>query len=330
MSEQQNPPPFKAEGQLSSGQLLQAAREARKLTYADVASKLRLSEQYVKDLEADDFTHIGARTYVRGYLLSYAKLLGIQQEEMLAAMQASLLPDENMSMNRMLEREKPVINISLRPRGHYKRHLSRLFGVVIFVALVIMVVFWWQSQNKPGVSNQMDKVEHLSATTSTQDTQLNTNNSKNIDATQTVPLTTAGAGGQNSSTSVQPTPQANTPLVTPPVNNTSSVTPAPGNNIPSPSKLGVSPPGSSSAASSYNQTSTVDIGNVNDTPASNSSQQTGALQITSPQATTDPQVGQNQSATIQNNSTTAQPSKHTRTRHHLRHSRAQLPAPGST
>lgn len=162
MSQDETQSKLQPEKQFTSGYLLQQAREKQKLSHMDVANKLRISEQYVKDLENDDFSHIGARIYARGYILSYSKLLGIGQDEIATAMQISLLPEENLSMQRMMEREKPAINISLKPHGHYRRHFSRWLGGVFAVTLVVLVALWWQNQKKHGDAEIINPHKELS------------------------------------------------------------------------------------------------------------------------------------------------------------------------
>jgi len=62
---------------VSPGQFLVAARDALALTQEEIAKKLRLSITLIRDLEQDNYVSIGARTYVRGYLCSYARVVGV-------------------------------------------------------------------------------------------------------------------------------------------------------------------------------------------------------------------------------------------------------------
>lgn len=74
--------------ELTPGQLLAANREQRNLSHEDIARKLRLSVQTIKDLEKDIYAHIGVRTFVRGYLCGYARLVGLSEAIVLDAFQA--------------------------------------------------------------------------------------------------------------------------------------------------------------------------------------------------------------------------------------------------
>jgi len=64
-------------GQPSFGQRLKAAREAKGLTHNDVAQRLRLPLRLIGRLERDDYTGMEEGVYLRGYLSSYARLVGV-------------------------------------------------------------------------------------------------------------------------------------------------------------------------------------------------------------------------------------------------------------
>lgn len=62
------------------GQRLRTAREARGWTHADVAARLRLSTQLIGRLESDHYAGLTDGVFLRGYLGSYARLVGIPVE----------------------------------------------------------------------------------------------------------------------------------------------------------------------------------------------------------------------------------------------------------
>lgn len=61
----------------SLGCRLREGREARGLTIEDVASRLRLQTRLIQALEADDYSRIEHAIYLKGYLVSYARLVGL-------------------------------------------------------------------------------------------------------------------------------------------------------------------------------------------------------------------------------------------------------------
>ena len=67
---------------LSVGARLVAAREQHSLTTEGVASQLRLDVTIIEALENDDASGLPAPIFVQGYVRSYARLLGLPEEEL--------------------------------------------------------------------------------------------------------------------------------------------------------------------------------------------------------------------------------------------------------
>ena len=64
-------------GQPSFGQRLRAAREAKGLSRADVAQRLRLPLRLIARIEDDDYSGMDEGVYLRGYLSSYARMVDV-------------------------------------------------------------------------------------------------------------------------------------------------------------------------------------------------------------------------------------------------------------
>jgi cytoskeleton protein RodZ len=62
------------------GAALRQAREAAGMSLEQVASQLRMTVRAVANLEADDWSSLGAPVFVRGQLRSYARLMGLDIE----------------------------------------------------------------------------------------------------------------------------------------------------------------------------------------------------------------------------------------------------------
>ena len=67
------------------GERFRAAREARGLALSDVAEQIRIRSVYLAAIEDEKWNAIGAPVYVRGFLRTYARFLGIDPEEAVAA-----------------------------------------------------------------------------------------------------------------------------------------------------------------------------------------------------------------------------------------------------
>jgi cytoskeleton protein RodZ len=88
------PPQAPAPAAESAGALLMQTREAAGLSRADVAHKLKFSQRQIETVESGDYAALGGKTFVRGFVRTYAKLLGIDAGAVLAALDGSELPPE--------------------------------------------------------------------------------------------------------------------------------------------------------------------------------------------------------------------------------------------
>jgi cytoskeleton protein RodZ len=89
------------EKNLTLGKRLCQAREAKKLTIADIASELRLSKQTIELIENERWSELHGRAYARGYFTNYVKYLGLPEDEFLAAFNIEYtIADPTLSVTR--------------------------------------------------------------------------------------------------------------------------------------------------------------------------------------------------------------------------------------
>ncbi|MGA8577006.1 MAG: RodZ domain-containing protein [Candidatus Cybelea sp.] len=67
------------------GERLRAAREARGLSLSDVADQIRIRSVYLAAIEEGSWSAIGAPVYIRGFIRTYARFVGLDPEEAVAA-----------------------------------------------------------------------------------------------------------------------------------------------------------------------------------------------------------------------------------------------------
>lgn len=72
-------------GELAPGKLLVWGRERAGLTQEQVAKELYMTLTKVRALESDDYRHMGADTFTRGYLRAYASLVKLDVMQVLTA-----------------------------------------------------------------------------------------------------------------------------------------------------------------------------------------------------------------------------------------------------
>ncbi|TMH37037.1 MAG: helix-turn-helix domain-containing protein [Betaproteobacteria bacterium] len=69
---------------MRAGDRLKAAREAAGLSLDQVAQQLKLAPRQVKALEDESFDQLPGRTFSRGFVRNYARLLNLEADELLA------------------------------------------------------------------------------------------------------------------------------------------------------------------------------------------------------------------------------------------------------
>lgn len=115
------------------GELLQSERDRRNLSIAQVAHELHLSVSLVESLERNDFTPLGAPIYIRGHLKNYARLLGQDPGNVLAA------------YDRIAEWRDPEID-TRQPKGPPVETASRRWVTVVswlvVAALLVSLTLW--------------------------------------------------------------------------------------------------------------------------------------------------------------------------------------------
>jgi len=117
----------------SPGARLRVAREAKALTIEAAAERLRLNAALVLAMEEDRLALLGAPVFARGHLRSYASLLGLPEDEVLASFGSGEVPEPSLL---------PAMDLRPKARNH-----ARWAWPIAAVTLAIAVVaaFWWWS-----------------------------------------------------------------------------------------------------------------------------------------------------------------------------------------
>ncbi|HTV74473.1 MAG TPA: RodZ domain-containing protein [Candidatus Acidoferrales bacterium] len=66
------------------GEELRAARESRHLSLSDVSDQIHIRSLYLQAIEEENWASIAAPVYVRGFVRTYARFLGLNPEEAVA------------------------------------------------------------------------------------------------------------------------------------------------------------------------------------------------------------------------------------------------------
>ncbi len=130
------------------GVLLREKRLAMGLSVADVAAQIRLAPRQIEALEADDLAHLPELPFVRGFVRSYAKLLHLDDQPLLAALPAAL----NVSA-----RIEPVSVDAPFDIKQLSKQQNKIWLIASMMVLVIALVFAvWHFSSPKSAQNGND------------------------------------------------------------------------------------------------------------------------------------------------------------------------------
>lgn len=131
----------------SVGRVLKTGREARGLSFDDVADKLKLTPRQLTALETDDFQALPGNTFVRGFVRNYARLLEIDSKPLLDHLTAAL-PQERVQAAMPRVGDATALNSGAsfgQPERSWPVWLMVVFGLLLGAG----VVFWFLKQPVP-------------------------------------------------------------------------------------------------------------------------------------------------------------------------------------
>ena len=131
-----------------AGALLRAAREAAGLSVDAVAQQLKLAPRQVKALEEGDYTHLPGRTFVRGFVRNYARLVHLDPEKVLGALPAGASAPTLEAP--MLQQTAPTMG-ELPTSEHSKSGWTR-WAIPLTLAAIVAAAATYEWLRPPGES----------------------------------------------------------------------------------------------------------------------------------------------------------------------------------
>ena len=185
------------------GEALRAAREARNWLKSDVAMQLHLSTDALTYLETGQFDKLPGATFARGYIRAYAKLLGLDQNQLVRDFDVTTGSTSTVVSN--------VHNLGrIEEPSRLSQTMLRAGVAVVLLVMVGAGVLWWQERYAASPQEQAARtIEHVeveSADGSTQIHPLDELEDQAVQAAQ-VPIDLL-AGEPASSVDVEPTVEA--------------------------------------------------------------------------------------------------------------------------
>ena len=136
------------------GETLRAAREEKGWTLEEAASQLNLTPTSLGQIEAGSFDKLPGHTFARGYIRAYAKLLGMDQAQMVSAFDHYTGTDASGSSVHALGRIEEPMRLS--------QNILRFVSFALLVALGLAGFFWWQGQSDQVAREQAGTpIEHV-------------------------------------------------------------------------------------------------------------------------------------------------------------------------
>jgi cytoskeleton protein RodZ len=130
---------FDPTGHASPGQQLRRERERQGLGLEEVAVQLNLRPAVVAGLEEDRYDEVPIPAYRRGYLRAYARLMGIDERQIVDAY-------NNQHGRGDLDRKVTPVNVT-KPPSKVGAWVFKLVTLLVILGLIGLTLLWWQSRN---------------------------------------------------------------------------------------------------------------------------------------------------------------------------------------
>ncbi|MEX0829159.1 MAG: RodZ domain-containing protein [Nitrospirales bacterium] len=116
----------------SLGDYLKQARKKKGLSLEKVASQTRIQEHHLQALEAEDFANLPAKVFAKGFVRSYAKALGLDEEE---ALQHFLQTSGNFYDQLQPDQSQPHVQVKLDAAPRQRNNWSLIIGALVLIAV---------------------------------------------------------------------------------------------------------------------------------------------------------------------------------------------------
>src|SRR5215471_9179364 len=95
------------------GETLRRERMKRNLDLEEISRELKISSRFLKAIEDDQYDKLPGGVFVKSFVRQYARLLGLDEEQLAAQVQQSLAPVPEFSQSADKERPTGVAPISV-------------------------------------------------------------------------------------------------------------------------------------------------------------------------------------------------------------------------
>lgn len=140
------------------GEILKNSRESQNLSLDEIAGKTKIAKAYLLAIEANDFKHLPAATFTKGFLKNYAVVLNLNPENILAIFRRDYDQDER---GRIIPRglTEPVkAPLTFITPGRISLIISAFLGLIIAIFFIRQILIFTQAPAlelfEPAANNQ--------------------------------------------------------------------------------------------------------------------------------------------------------------------------------
>src|ERR1039458_276112 len=130
--------------QSSPGRTLAAARAELKLSVADVSQQIKYGVKQIAAIEADDYAKLPGTTFVRGMIRSYAKLVQLDPQPLLAELGRRDIPAA-VTADLRTSGQEPFLEGGKKPNRIYF-----LLSLAALLAMAVVAYEWYLSPPSTG------------------------------------------------------------------------------------------------------------------------------------------------------------------------------------
>ena len=115
------------------GEYLKHAREKKRLSLEQIASQTRIQEHHLQALESEDFANLPAKVFAKGFVRSYAKALGLDEEE---ALQRFLETSGTFYDRNEPEQSQPHVQVKLESAPRQSINWNLVVAALVVIAAI--------------------------------------------------------------------------------------------------------------------------------------------------------------------------------------------------
>lgn len=151
----------------SIGETLRHERLRHNLSLEQVARETKISARFLQAIEAEDFSKLPGGVFTRSFVRQYARLLGLDEEEVAAELQRTIEPSSPLSA-------LPTSPVSLPPQIELPRvpdwdsgrrnsgsWLPALALVVVVMLVCSAVYAWWQKERRAAANLEAAQISRV-------------------------------------------------------------------------------------------------------------------------------------------------------------------------